>query len=76
MRSGLHIIKMEVDAITGPPTSVVKAEEGSQKGEKATYKSFKYVMISLETVNAANVLCTCLLDSCCTPLQYQTSKTS
>jgi hypothetical protein len=35
---------MEVDTMTGPPTAEVKAEEGSQKGEKATYKSFKYVL--------------------------------
>jgi hypothetical protein len=32
---------MEVDATTAPPASEVKAQEGSQKGEKATYKSFK-----------------------------------
>ena len=30
--------------MTGPPTAGVKVEEGSQKGEKATYKSFKYVL--------------------------------
>jgi hypothetical protein len=35
---------MEADTMTGPRTAEVKAEEGSQKGEKATYKSFKYVL--------------------------------
>jgi hypothetical protein len=36
---------MEVDTMSGPPAPEVKAEECSQKGEKATYKSFKYVFI-------------------------------
>jgi hypothetical protein len=45
---------MEADAITAPPISEVKAEEGSQKGEKATYKSFKYVLTFTRVLNVVN----------------------
>jgi hypothetical protein len=41
LSSRSNILRMEVDAMTAPPPPEVKAEEGSQKGEKATYKSFK-----------------------------------
>lgn len=37
------------------PASEVKAEEGSQKGDKATYKSFKYVLTFNRAFNAINL---------------------
>jgi hypothetical protein len=43
---------MEIDSITAPPASEVKAEEGSQKGERATYKSFKYVLTFIQVLIA------------------------
>jgi hypothetical protein len=46
---------MEVDAITAPQIVEAKAEEDSQKGEKATYKSFKYVLTFTRVLNVANV---------------------
>jgi hypothetical protein len=45
---------MEVDAISAPPASEVKAEEGSQKGEKGTYKSFKYVLTFTRVLNVVS----------------------
>jgi len=47
---------MEVDTMSGPPALEVKAEEGSQKGEKATYKSFKYVLTFIWILNSVEVL--------------------
>jgi len=45
---------MEVDTIAAPLASEVKAEEGSQKGEKATYKSFKYVLTFIQVLITIN----------------------
>lgn len=42
----------------GPSTAGVRAEEGSQKGEKATYKSFKYVRSDIPRgLDAVNLYC-------------------
>jgi hypothetical protein len=53
------VVRMEVDTMSGPPTLEVKVEEDSQKGEKATYKSFKYVFTSSWIPHRINVLPAC-----------------